>query len=102
VDAEQSSRSALAQARDQMESAGANIIGGVYNNFDPSASATYPYYYYNYYNQYYGTEASAANGTRATRRLFGRRNGARDRATSDARGRVSASGRTRPRDGDGG
>jgi Mrp family chromosome partitioning ATPase len=54
IDASHSSRSAMHQARDQLETAGANIIGAVYNNFDPNTSAAYPYS--NYYYQYYGSD----------------------------------------------
>jgi len=66
MDADQSSRSALTQARDQLENAGANIIGAVYNNFQPGSSAYYPYYY-NYYQQYYAEDA-ASNGGRFRKR----------------------------------
>jgi capsular exopolysaccharide synthesis family protein len=55
VDADHSSRSAMVQSRDQLEHAGANIIGIVYNNFDPGQSSAYPYYA-SYYYQYYGTK----------------------------------------------
>jgi tyrosine-protein kinase len=53
LDAEHSSRSAMVQSRDQLENAGASIIGIVYNNFDPSQSTAYPS---SYYYQYYGTQ----------------------------------------------
>jgi capsular exopolysaccharide synthesis family protein len=51
MDATHSSRSALHQSRDQLERAGASIVGAVYNNFDPNQGAAYPYssYYYQYY-----------------------------------------------------
>jgi polysaccharide biosynthesis transport protein len=49
VDAESASRSATAQARGQLENAGARILGAVLNNFDPSQAGAYPYYYYKYY-----------------------------------------------------
>jgi tyrosine-protein kinase len=62
LDASHSSRSALTHARDQMENAGANIVGAVFNNFDPSSSATYPYYYYYQYYQHYALDTDAANG----------------------------------------
>jgi Mrp family chromosome partitioning ATPase len=55
LDGDHSSRSAMAQSRDQLENAGANIIGIVYNNFDPGQSSAYPYYA-SYYYQYYGTQ----------------------------------------------
>jgi capsular exopolysaccharide synthesis family protein len=55
LDASHSSRSAMVQSRDQLENAGANVIGIVYNNFDPGQSAAYPHYS-SYYYQYYGTQ----------------------------------------------
>jgi non-specific protein-tyrosine kinase len=55
LDGEHSSRSAMVQSRDQLENAGANIVGIVYNNFDPGQSSAYPYYS-SYYYQYYGTQ----------------------------------------------
>ncbi len=68
MDAEQSSRLALAQARDQLENAGANVVGAVYGNFEPGQGAYYPYY--NYYSQYYSDEQGVgANGGRLRRRL---------------------------------
>ena len=51
VDADTASRAATQQARDQLENAGANVIGGVFNRFDPSQAGGFPYYYY-YYHQY--------------------------------------------------
>jgi succinoglycan biosynthesis transport protein ExoP len=44
VNAERCSRSALIQARDQLEQAGARIIGAVYNNLDASQATSYRYY----------------------------------------------------------
>jgi succinoglycan biosynthesis transport protein ExoP len=55
LDGDHSSRSAMAQSRDQLENAGANLVGIVYNNFDPGLSSAYPYYA-SYYYQYYGTQ----------------------------------------------
>jgi succinoglycan biosynthesis transport protein ExoP len=55
LDGDHSSRSAMAQSRDQLDNAGANIVGIVYNNFDPGQSSAYPYYA-SYYYQYYGTQ----------------------------------------------
>jgi len=66
LNADQCSRSALIQARDQLENAGAGIIGAVFNNYDPSQSSAYPYY--QNYNDYYGTnEGSRRNGNRKGR-----------------------------------
>jgi succinoglycan biosynthesis transport protein ExoP len=62
MNAERSSRSALIQARDQLDNAGANIVGAVYNNFDPGKTSSYPYSYHNYYSQYYDGEQGASNG----------------------------------------
>jgi capsular exopolysaccharide synthesis family protein len=66
-DADRSSRATLAQARDQLENAGGRIIGGVYNNFDPSAVSAYPYASSHYYYEYYGVEEEGvrANGSRS-------------------------------------
>jgi capsular exopolysaccharide synthesis family protein len=50
VDADTASRSATVQARDQLENAGARVIGAVFNRFDPSQAGGYPYYYYYYYH----------------------------------------------------
>jgi capsular exopolysaccharide synthesis family protein len=55
LDGDHSSRAAMVQSRDQLENAGANILGIVYNNFDPGQSSAYPYYA-SYYYQYYGTQ----------------------------------------------
>lgn len=53
VDAETARRGAAAQSRDQLENSGANLIGSVLNNYDPSQSGAYPNYYY-YYSRYGG------------------------------------------------
>jgi protein-tyrosine kinase len=68
LDANHSSRSAMVQSRDQLENAGANVIGIVYNNFDPGQTSAYPYYS-SYYYQYYGTqEGPDAGGKRWRKR----------------------------------
>jgi len=72
MDADHSSRAALGQARDQLENAGTQILGAVYNNFDPSKGTGYGSYYY--YYQYYGGEEDAQrngslNGQAGRRRL---------------------------------
>jgi Mrp family chromosome partitioning ATPase len=78
LDAEHSSRSALMQARDQLQNAGGTVVGAVYNNFDPNSVASYPYGYYNYYYQYYGTDEQSANGNgTAGRKQRTRRRGAK-------------------------
>ncbi|MGH2787985.1 MAG: polysaccharide biosynthesis tyrosine autokinase [Actinomycetota bacterium] len=45
VDAEKTHRGALEQTTRQLGQVRADIIGSVYNNFDPSKSGTQPYYY---------------------------------------------------------
>ena len=67
MDAQHSSRSALDQARYQLENAGARIIGVVYNNFDPQAPGGYSSH--DYYHQYYGQPDTAASGSVKTRRF---------------------------------
>jgi capsular exopolysaccharide synthesis family protein len=62
MNAEHASRSALIQARDQLDNAGANIVGAVFNNFDPGRSSSYPYTYHDYYYQYYSGEEGTSNG----------------------------------------
>jgi capsular exopolysaccharide synthesis family protein len=61
LDAERCSRSALTQARGQLQNAGANIVGAVYNNFQPGQSSYYPYYY-SYYYQYQSDQNGSPNG----------------------------------------
>ncbi|HKN49912.1 MAG TPA: polysaccharide biosynthesis tyrosine autokinase [Actinomycetota bacterium] len=70
MNAENSSRSAMLHARDQLENAGAAIIGAIYNNFDPTGRGSYGSYYY-YYRQYYGEPEPSSNG-QARRGLFRR------------------------------
>ena len=73
MNAERSSRSAMTQTRNQLENAGANLIGAVYNNFDPNQSAAYSHYYHNYYYQYYGVSDGATNGNGTTLKRLSRR-----------------------------
>jgi capsular exopolysaccharide synthesis family protein len=67
LDANHSSRSAMVQSRDQLDNAGANIIGIVYNNFDPGQTSAYPYYS-SYYYQYYGTQEGRDDGGKRWRK----------------------------------
>jgi Mrp family chromosome partitioning ATPase len=60
INANRAGRAALEQVKDQLANAGADIIGAVYNNFDPE-DLTYPYHY-KYYYQYYGRDDGAKNG----------------------------------------
>jgi succinoglycan biosynthesis transport protein ExoP len=48
VDARHSSRPAMSHAREQLERAGATIIGAVYNNVDPGKDGSYYRYSYSY------------------------------------------------------
>ena len=53
ADAGTTHRSAVQAAREQLEQVGANIVGGIFNNFDPSKAKSYPgYYRYGYYGNY--------------------------------------------------
>jgi capsular exopolysaccharide synthesis family protein len=50
TDASATHRSAVQSTRDQLEQVGANIVGAIFNNFDPSRAKSYPgYYRYSYY-----------------------------------------------------
>ena len=61
ADASNTTRGAVAHAREQLDQVGAEIIGSVLNNFDPLKSRSTPYYnryYYRYkyrYGYQYGT-----------------------------------------------
>ena len=59
ADAASTTRSALAQTREQLEQLGSRIIGGIYNDFDPSKSRTY---YSKYYRSYYAHEKPSRTG----------------------------------------
>jgi capsular exopolysaccharide synthesis family protein len=67
VDASTTTRSAARIAREQVEQVGGNIVGGVFNNFDPSTSKTYPgeYRYYSSYG-YTSEEPLRNNGGKRT------------------------------------
>lgn len=52
ADANKATRGQIEHVRDQLEQVGGNIIGGIYNNFDP-ATAKYGYYYRGYYRYGY-------------------------------------------------
>ena len=92
LDAEHSSRSALTHARDQLDNAGARILGAVFNNFDPTASGSYPYYYYYYHYQYRTPEEAGSNGHRTK---LGWRPRRKAQANGQARSeKLSRSGRT--------
>ena len=52
ADARTTARGALAHAREQLQQVGANIVGGVLNNFDPSRARYYSHYHGAYYASY--------------------------------------------------
>ena len=54
ADAESTSRSAVTNAREQLDQVGAPLFGAVLNDFDPSKARAYPYYcgYYGYRQRY--------------------------------------------------
>ena len=96
VDAERSRRSAMLQSRDQLKNAGAEVIGAVYNNFDPNESSVYPYHYYSYYEQYFGPEDGAAGADGRSKINIRRRSRSRsdaDRASGN--GKADYPGRSR-------
>ncbi len=67
VDASTTTKSAARIAREQVEQVGGNIVGGIFNNFDPSNAKTYPgaYRYYTSYG-YAAEEPSRGNGAKRT------------------------------------
>jgi capsular exopolysaccharide synthesis family protein len=77
VDADTASRAATAQARDQLENAGARVIGAVFNKFDPSQAGAYPYYYYYYYHyaELQGQDGKPATNGKSPRSRWSRRKG---------------------------
>jgi capsular exopolysaccharide synthesis family protein len=95
VDADTASRAATTQARDQLENAGARVIGAVFNKYDPSQSGAYPYYYYYYYQSTEGEDGSLSpNGEVKGRGLRKRRRKAAGAGLAtgfDTRGRHSGS-----------
>ena len=81
ADAAKATRGQLETVRDQLEQVGGNIIGGIFNNFDPS-TAKYGYYYRGYYRYGYGSYGSYGGG-----------DGYHDeKATAEANGKESTEG----------
>jgi capsular exopolysaccharide synthesis family protein len=80
VGAERSSRSTLGQIRTQLDNVGADVIGVVYNNFDPNKAAAYPYAY-TYYREYYADDPKATNGHATAQRKKDLRRARREPAT---------------------
>jgi capsular exopolysaccharide synthesis family protein len=87
MDAQRSSRSALQHSRDQLENAGATMLGSVYNNLDPRKSSSYPYAYA-YYQAYLEEDRSASG--RGSRGPRSRRHGDRVPEGSEAPARTFA------------
>lgn len=68
ADAQGTSRSAIAHARDQLDQVNARVIGCVLNNFDPSRAGGYHSQYRYYYSDRYGGYAETTDRpTRLTR-----------------------------------
>jgi Mrp family chromosome partitioning ATPase len=63
ADAGSTTRPALALTRQQLEQVGSRIVGGIYNNFDPS-KARFPNYssYHGYYGHPPSTNGDARGG----------------------------------------
>ena len=68
VDATSTTRTAVKVMREQLEQVGSRILGGIYNNFDPRRTKSYPghYRYYAYGDKRSGRadEALSGNGKR--------------------------------------
>ena len=62
ADSEKTTRGAVQQARQQLEQVNAQVIGAIYNNFDPSKAKASPYYYQYYYTYQQYAPAEAGNG----------------------------------------
>ena len=56
ADASTTARGAVVHLREQLDQVGGNIIGGVFNNFDPSRAKDYSSYYRYYYSYRYQPE----------------------------------------------
>jgi capsular exopolysaccharide synthesis family protein len=60
ADAQTTTSGALARAREQLEQVGANVVGGIFNNFDASRARYYSYYHGSYYASYRPKELRGA------------------------------------------
>jgi capsular exopolysaccharide synthesis family protein len=72
VDADNASRAAITHARDQLRNAGAQLIGSVYNNFNPTAGGPRDAYHYQYYFHYQDYSQDAVEGGDINRSENGR------------------------------
>jgi non-specific protein-tyrosine kinase len=79
LDASVTSRSALVQGREQLDHAGARVLGAVFNDFDSSNVHPGDYYAYGYYGGALKYGYAYGNGTEPKRRArwlpFSRKNG---------------------------
>ena len=65
ADSENTSRGAVGQAREQLDQVAANVIGAVFNNYDPARASAYGYYGYGRRYAYYGYGATGDGADRA-------------------------------------
>src|SRR3990172_7640241 len=65
ADAGRTTKAAVSHVREQLDQVGANVVGGVYNNFDPSDAKYYPKYYRYYYTYEYQTPPEKNRGQTA-------------------------------------
>lgn len=63
ADAEATHRTAVQQARRQLDQVDARVLGAVLNNFDPGRAAAYSYYYGYYYYGGYNDQQPPKTGT---------------------------------------
>jgi capsular exopolysaccharide synthesis family protein len=70
VDGEHTKRSAISQTRMQLETAGARILGVVYNNYDANQAHGYPFHYYG--SGYDAQPSNGANGSSGSDDASGR------------------------------
>jgi tyrosine-protein kinase Etk/Wzc len=59
ADAAETTRGAVQHLREQLAQVGGNVVGGVFNNFDPARAKYYSPYYRTYYTHRYQAEEQA-------------------------------------------
>ena len=67
VDSTSTSRAAVEHSREQLEQIGGNVIGGIFNNFDPARARYYSSYYRYYYTYRYRQEPEVERPSPAAR-----------------------------------
>lgn len=72
ADASTTTRGAVVHLREQLDQVGGNIIGGVFNNFDPSRAKDYSSYYRYYYSYRYQPEDETPRPARPSEPVHGR------------------------------